>query len=89
MVIHNCLGAKNHYAATIIGDCLSNQNAKEFYKMLGLEDESELDSQPPAKKKKVCKTSLKSCYKLMVSRIMMPRQKVPIQRRIILERKIP
>merc|ERR1711990_398000 len=45
-------GAKNHYAATIIGDCLSNQNAKEFYKMLGLEDESELDSQPPAKKKK-------------------------------------
>lgn len=45
-------GAKNHYAATIIGDCLSNQNAKEFYKMLGLEDESELDSQPPTKKKK-------------------------------------
>ena len=47
------LGAKNHYAATIIGDCLSNQNAKEFYKFLGLEDESELDSQPPTKKKKV------------------------------------
>jgi len=45
-------GAKNHYAATIIGDCLSNQNAKEFYKVLGLEDESELDSQPPVKKKK-------------------------------------
>jgi len=45
-------GAKNHYAATIIGDCLSNQNAKEFYKMLGLEDESEVDSQPPTKKKK-------------------------------------
>ena len=59
MVFNDCLGAKNHYAATIIGDCLSNQNAKEFYKMLGLEDESELDSQPPAKKKKVCTTSLK------------------------------
>jgi len=45
-------GARNHYAATIIGDCLSNQNAKAFYKELGLEDESELDSQPPTKKKK-------------------------------------
>ena len=89
MVYHNCLGAKNHYAATIIGDCLSNQNAKEFYKMLGLEDESELDSQPPAKKKKVCKTSLKSYYKLMVSRIMTPRQKVQIQRKITLVKKTP
>ena len=68
---------------------MSNQNAKEFYKMLGLEDESELDAQPPAKKKKVCKTSLKSFYKLMVSRIMMPRQKVQIQRKITLAKKTP
>ena len=89
MVFNDCLGAKNHYAATIIGDCLSNQNAKEFYKMLGLEDESELDSQPPAKKKKVCTTSLKSLDKLMVSRIMTPRQKVQIRQKITLGKKTP
>jgi len=44
--------SKNHYAAHIIGDCLSNQNAKAFYKEIGLEDESEIDSAPPMKKKK-------------------------------------